>query len=121
MIKLQNFNKNNLDQLRLYNDKTGEFVTILPKFGANVNELVLGKNSQCYSLFDGNSSLEKMTGKALFKGAKLIPFPNRVANGYYQFSEQTYQLLCNESDLNNALHVCSFCLYYPLFIAFRGC
>lgn len=104
MIKLQQFCKNNLDQIRLYNDKNGEQITILPEFGANVKELVLTKGSTKYSLLDGNNSREEMTGHAIYKGAKLIPFPNRVANGHYQFNGKAYQLECNDKVLNNALH-----------------
>ncbi|KAA3656697.1 MAG: hypothetical protein DWQ10_14860 [Calditrichaeota bacterium] len=104
MIRLQEYFENGLNQLKLVNTLTGEQVNILPQFGANVNELVLAKNSRCYNLLDGTNSRDKLVGNAVYKGAKLVPCPNRVASGQYEFRGQNYQLACNEQALNNALH-----------------
>ncbi|KAA3614662.1 MAG: hypothetical protein D8M58_09385 [Calditrichaeota bacterium] len=104
MIKLIQFNRNSLEQLRLLNDKNGEQITILPGFGSSLNELVLSKKSKLYSLLDGNPSKKEIVGDKIYKGARLIPFPNRVADGKYEFEGSVFQLACNEKGLNNALH-----------------
>lgn len=39
-----------------------------------------------------------------FNGMVLAPWPNRIADGKYQFGENVFQLEINETDRNNALH-----------------
>lgn len=39
-----------------------------------------------------------------YKSSILFPFANRIRNGAYTFNDCIYQLTCNESDRNNAIH-----------------
>jgi len=79
----------------LANAETGEYVSIVPGFGGNVNRIVLSKNYKNYSILDGARTESELIRNAWFKGAKLIPFPNRVSNGQYSFAGRPYQLPIN--------------------------
>ena len=39
-----------------------------------------------------------------YASAVLFPFANRIKDGAYTFEESSYQLDCNESERNNAIH-----------------
>jgi len=58
-----------------------ENVSIIPGFGGNVNRIVLRKKNENYSILDGSRTDSELIRNAWFKGAKLIPFPNRISNG----------------------------------------
>jgi hypothetical protein len=63
--------------LKILNDKTEEYVVVIPGFGARINELVLKKDDALHSLICGSDSYEDLLteGKLRFKEAKLFPFP----------------------------------------------
>ena len=42
--------------------------------------------------------------RPVFRGAVLVPWPNRVVGGRYVFDGQVHQLPINEPDRGNALH-----------------
>lgn len=42
--------------------------------------------------------------RPVFRGATLVPWPNRIASGRYTFEGKTYQLPLTEPDRNNSLH-----------------
>ena len=44
------------------------------------------------------------TGPPLFRGAVLVPWPNRIADGSYEVGGRRLQLPINEPDRSNALH-----------------
>jgi aldose 1-epimerase len=88
----------------LQNLLTGEYVSIIPAFGGNVNELVLKKKDKLYSILDRNKTAQDLIKDATYKGAQLIPFASRIENGMYTFQGKTYQLPVNEKERNHALH-----------------
>lgn len=90
--------------VRLVNNRREEYVSIAPEFGGNVNELVLSKNGKRYSVIDGFSSREDFVANKGYKGVKLLPFPNRIADGTYKFGGIEHRLPTNEPELNNAHH-----------------
>jgi aldose 1-epimerase len=91
---------------RLQDNKTGEYVTILPEFGGSVNSLVLKQNEELLNIIDGYHSVEDITKNLItsFKGSNLYPFPNRIEGGKYAFKGHTYHLICNFPQENNAIH-----------------
>jgi aldose 1-epimerase len=95
-----------LDTLKILNSKTGEYVAIIPCFGATLNELTLKKGEMLYSLVDGCDSYEDLLteGKLRFKGPKLFPFPNRIKDGKYSFEGKEYQLRKNFISQGHAAH-----------------
>ncbi|HSZ73041.1 MAG TPA: aldose 1-epimerase [Cytophagaceae bacterium] len=93
-----------IERLKLLNEESGEFVSIVPAYGGNINELVLRKNSRLHSLIAGDQLLDTLSGTSsnFYRGAKLSPYPNRVEEGSYVFKGQRYQLPKN--DTIHALH-----------------
>ena len=92
--------------LKLINTTTGEHFSFFPDFGASINHLRLQKGTKLFDLIDGSNNLEKLLGdgKRVFKGSKLFPFPNRIANGRYTFKGKAYQLPINFSSEGHAIH-----------------
>ncbi len=88
----------------LQNLHTGEYASIIPDFGGNVNELVLKKKEKLYSVLDGNKTAKELIKDEAYKGAHLIPFSGRIKDGMYIFQGKPYQLPINETSRNNALH-----------------
>ena len=104
MFKIIEERQNDLDRLKIWNTNTGEYVSIIPQFGANINELVLNKNDKLHSLIDGNMDNASFAGKGIFKSANLIPFANRIKKGLYTFDGCQYQLPINYKEEGNAAH-----------------
>ena len=103
-IKTEPFGK--FSQVKLINTATGEYVALIPDYGACLNSLVLKKNDRLYDLIDGSENFEQLmeVGTPYYKGMVLFPFPNRIKDGKYTFEGQSYQFETNESANNNALH-----------------
>ncbi|MEA3489371.1 MAG: hypothetical protein U9R44_03390 [Candidatus Omnitrophota bacterium] len=104
MFKIREDSSGGLKRLKIQNTATGEFVSIVPGFGANINELVLHKNGTLHPVIAGNRDISGFRGKGVFKGAKLIPFPNRLEDGTYTFEGERYQLELNYPEELNACH-----------------
>jgi Galactose mutarotase and related enzymes len=92
------------EKVKLLNAITGEYVAILPDWGGNLNELVLLNDGILHSIIAGDASIESLTGSPInfYKGAKLSPFPNRIAMGKYTFQEHLHTL--DRNDGEHALH-----------------
>ena len=93
-----------LNKYKLSNTKTGEYFTVIPSFGANINEIVLRKNNQLFSIIEGESNEKSILENRWFKGAKLFPFANRIKDGKYSFENKEYQLFTNQSGEGHAIH-----------------
>ncbi len=91
-------------KIKIVNSDTKEYISIVPEFGGNVNEIVLEKEDKLYSILDGYQTPLEIAEHDYFKGAKLIPFPNRIKDGKYSFKGRSYQLPINEPDENHAIH-----------------
>ncbi len=104
VIKKEKFGTYSL--YRLQDNKTGEYVTILPEFGGSVHSLVLKQNEELLNIIDGYHSAEDINNNLIssFKGSNLYPFPNRIEGGKYTFKGDTYHLRCNFPQENNAIH-----------------
>jgi aldose 1-epimerase len=104
MFEIKKENKLGIEQVKIFNKNNGEYVAIIPECGGLVNELVLGKSGKNYSVIDGYSSAEDLAQFRMHKSSKLIPFPNRIKDGRYNFSEKSYQLPINQPTENHAIH-----------------
>ena len=104
MFRIKEDISGGLKRITLQDQRSGDLASIVPGFGANVNELVLSKNGVPHAIIDGNRSVDAFYGKNVFKGAKLIPFPNRLKGGTYIFGGKQYRLDLNYPEENNACH-----------------
>jgi aldose 1-epimerase len=104
MFKAQKEKFEEFVRLVLQNTQTGEHVSIIPQFGANVNELVLSKGNGKFSIIDGNGSYSSLIRNVWFKSAKLFPFPNRTNGGMYTFKGKQQQLPINFPTQQHAIH-----------------
>jgi aldose 1-epimerase len=93
-------------QYHLKNDTTAEYAMIIPSFGGTLNQVALTKNGKVYELLDSSGTYEELIteGRNKFKGSKLFPFPNRIANGQYSFENKVYNFPVNFPHENNAIH-----------------
>ncbi|MGP8215586.1 MAG: aldose 1-epimerase [Bacteroidia bacterium] len=93
-----------IEKLILCNQISGEYLSVIPAFGGNLNELVLLKNAQLHKIISGDETLETLSGMGsnFYRGAKLSPFPNRINEGKYTFRGKEYQL--NKNAPPHALH-----------------
>ncbi len=104
MFEILKENLFGIEQLKIINVKTQEYITIIPNCGGLVNELVLGKSGKNYSIIDGYTSAEDLAEYKMHKSSKLIPFPNRIKDGKYVFAGKNYQLPINHPAENHAIH-----------------
>ena len=79
-------------RFKLVNAMSREAVSVIPGFGGNVNKIALCQKSKSYSILDGARICSELIKNRFFKGAKLLPFPNRINNGQYLFNGKSYQL-----------------------------
>src|ERR1700739_1051123 len=102
------------EKIKLINPQSGEYVSIIPAYGGNLNELVLSKEGKLHTIIAGDKTLESLSGKNKnhYRGAKLSPFPNRINNGKYTFNNKEYQLDVNVPP--HALH--GLCWNLPMTI-----
>lgn len=103
MFRIVKSCRQGLASLKLLNTLTNEYVSILPDFGGNVNELVLRKDNKNHQILDGNLTRMDIFQDDLFKGAKLTPFANRIKGGKYRFNGKNYQFPVNQMG-QHAIH-----------------
>jgi aldose 1-epimerase len=94
-----------LSLIKLVNESTGEFISLIPERGACLNELVLFKDKKQHSILNGCLTYEDLLSEAnKFKSSNLFPFPNRINHGHYVFKGKHYQLEKNFPKEDNAIH-----------------
>jgi len=101
-IVFENFH--GTEKIKLINTQSGEYLSVIPAYGGNINELVLYKNKELHALIAGDLNAEQLSGKHenAYRGAKLSPFPNRIKEGSYVFNGTRYALPKNDNI--HALH-----------------
>jgi len=104
MFEIREEKRGGLDRLLVVNNENGEYISIIPDFGANVNEIMLKKGNFLHAVLAGNQSRDNFNGSGIFNSAKMLPFPNRIADGCYQFNNRSYQLDKNFAQEGNAIH-----------------
>ncbi len=104
MFEIIEERQNDIDRLKILNKRTGEYVSIVPQFGANVNEIVLKEGDKLYGIIDGNKNSASFKNMGIYKNAVLMPFPNRLKDGRYTFNGMAYELHQNYQREGNAAH-----------------
>ncbi|MCK4296340.1 MAG: hypothetical protein KAX28_06760, partial [Candidatus Marinimicrobia bacterium] len=104
MFKIVKEKFGELTKIKIENSDTREYISIIPEFGGNVNEIALAKEGKIYSILNGYETPAEIIKNDYFKSAKLIPFPNRIEDGKYSFNGKDYQLPINKPDENHAIH-----------------
>jgi aldose 1-epimerase len=93
-----------LTEYLLEHTETGEFITIIPEFGAILRRLVLRKGRNLFALIDAPDSPQALLADESYASALLYPFPSRIRHGIYHFDGEDYALKLNEARRDNALH-----------------
>ena len=101
---IDNVNENGISKVIVKNKKTGEYFSVIPEFGANLNELVLRNRNENLEIIRGYKSREEFLRLEGFKNVLMVPFPNRIENGEYEFQGRKYKLPINEENNRNSLH-----------------
>lgn len=83
---------------------SGTSVSIIPELGARLNNFVIPIVEGQTDIIDGYSDLGKLESEYYSKSSLLAPFPNRIADGRYDFEGVEYQLPINKEDENNSIH-----------------
>ena len=104
MFQILEEKQNDLDRIRIINKKTGEYLSIIPRYGANINELLLRNKTGLHAILDGNNKKSDFDGGGIYNSAKMTPFPNRIEDGRYTFKGKKYQLDLNFVHEKNAIH-----------------
>ena len=94
-----------LYQIKLLNTRTGEYATVLPDFGGNLNDLVLARaNGSLLSVIAGYRTTPEAQQNVGYLSSKLIPFPNRLRDGAYTLDDTHYQLPITRPQEGHAIH-----------------
>ncbi len=84
--------------------ENGTSFSIVPEMGARLNNLAIPLNEGKFDIIDGFASGDELTTEYYSKSSLLIPFPNRIAGGTYEFAGEAYQLPLNKPDEGNSIH-----------------
>jgi len=84
----------------LYNPQTGNGFSIVPSAGANVLDIVFGRQG----VLDGYTTPADLETGKWGKSSVLFPFPNRLDDGRYNWLDKTYQFPINNAATGNAIH-----------------
>ncbi|GAB2566998.1 aldose epimerase family protein [Spirosoma areae] len=93
-----------LTEYVLEHTESGEFITVIPEFGAVLRRLVLRKGQQLFALIQAPESPQALLADESYASALLYPFPSRIRHGVYSFEGERYALKLNETRRDNALH-----------------
>ncbi len=91
-------------QYTIEDSLSGNGFSILPRFGACLTNLKLTKNGQCYPMLDTFQKPEELIGDTRCKSFFLLPFPNRLKDGKYEFEGKNYQFPIHEPSFGTSLH-----------------
>ncbi|MBU1101258.1 MAG: aldose 1-epimerase [Bacteroidetes bacterium] len=104
MYNIETTTESGLTRIIIKNSQTDEYLSIVPRYGGNINDMVLQKNGKLYPIIAGYKTVDEFEKHEYYRNSKLLPFTNRLKNGNYSFEGKNYQLPINEEDLNNTLH-----------------
>ena len=97
-----------LVQHEFYSEASGNHLSIVPGFGANITRLSLsGKD-----IMERHQSYREMEINNWYKNLPLFPFPNRLDHGRYTWDGIDYQFKINDTITECALH--GFAEYAPM-------
>lgn len=93
-----------LTEYLLEHTESGEFITVIPEFGAILRRLVLRKGRKLFALLQAPESAQALMADESYASALLYPFPSRIRHGIYRFEGVDYALKLNEIKRDNAIH-----------------
>ncbi|MEO7176344.1 MAG: aldose 1-epimerase [Saprospiraceae bacterium] len=89
----------------IYNEKIGQELRLLPEYGAAIKQIQFSNGQSQYQILDGyHDSSEITRSKKRFKATVLLPFPNRLSEGQYEWEGNAFQFPINEPARGNNLH-----------------
>jgi len=89
-----------LEKWRIWNEKSGNTFSIVPGHGACLLDLEIGEKS----IIESTKTPGELMANRWMKSALLVPFPNRLKRGTYNWDNKKYRLFLNDSITQNALH-----------------
>ena len=84
----------------LHHPATGNGFSIVPERGANVLNIIFGKQN----ILDGFNTPEELEAAKWGKSVLLFPFPNRLDKGTYEWLGKKYEFPLNNAATENAIH-----------------
>lgn len=90
--------------VQITNSTTGEYFSIIPEAGGRVYEICLKCDDGLINILDNEQDVEAIKNERWYKGAILVPFPNRIRGGSYDFNGEHYQLPINFPGEGHAIH-----------------
>lgn len=111
---IESIEHNGIRRVMIKNKNTGEHFSVVPEFGANLNELVVRDRNENLEIIRGYKSREEFLRLEGFKNVLMVPFPNRIENGEYEFQGRKYRLPINEESNRNSLHGLVYSLRFNL-------
>jgi aldose 1-epimerase len=84
----------------IFNAVTGHEMVLTPEFGATILQVRL-KGKDLLDPYPDSESLEKLSWA---RNSILIPYPNRIRDGIYQWMGKTYQFPINNRATANSIH-----------------
>ena len=98
------FTKKTLEQngkkIYCYQSEDGEIELHIIADSALISDLKI----KGQSIISGPKTDEEIVDNSSYKSSYLLPFPNRLKGGRFEFEEQTYQFKINDEVGQNALH-----------------
>lgn len=93
-----------LTEYLLEHTETGEFISVIPEFGAVLRRLVLRKGHHLFALIQAPESPQALMADESYASAFLYPFASRIRHGVYRFEGTDYAVKMNEVHRDNAIH-----------------
>jgi aldose 1-epimerase len=79
-------------------------LTVIPEFSGLIADLQLFNGDSTIAIMDSYQSVDDLAAKNGYKSHYLLPFPNRMKDGKYDFEGKSYQFPVNDTQTNNNLH-----------------
>jgi len=95
--------RNSVNFLILKNKSNGEYVEVIPDYGATVNKICLFLKDSIKNILYNDADGE-ISDNPLFRGRILFPFNDAIPGGIYKFDNKTYNFDINMKKENIALH-----------------
>ena len=90
------------DLVRLFNDKNE--IAIVPNYGGHLLSLKMVINGQSVNVLDSYETEKELIEQSYSKSSILLPFPNRLKDGQFQYQGKSYQFPVNDLSTQNNLH-----------------
>lgn len=90
--------------IKLTNNDSGEYISVIPELGGRVHEIALRSKERLLQVLDNEKDVEAFKDERWYRGVILLPFPNRVRDGKYEFSGREFSLPINMPGEGHAIH-----------------